>query len=332
MPDSPPRSLRTVRDLNRRDELFSVARVPGSERLLVASSEGKVFEVDPAQASGDGRALADHGRYVTSVRLAGRTAVSGGYDGRHIWWDLARGQAVRTVDAHSRWVRQIAASPDGSRLASVGDDMVCRVWNAATGERQHELRGHEERTPTHFPSALYACTFSADGRRLATADRVGQVVIWDAAAGRQLGAVEAPTLYTWDGVQRNRSIGGPRSLAFSPDGTHLAVGGVGQIGNVDALQGPSRVEVFNWERRERLYFFTGAQGIINRLQYHPRGNWLCAIGGGGNGLIMFHDPARRAMLHQGNLPMHVRDAAFSDDFTKLYAVGHRRIVVAEIRG
>jgi WD40 repeat protein len=331
MPDALPRSLRIVREIGRRDMLFSVARLPSSDRLLVASSAGKVFAVDASRTNAPSRDLADHGRYVTAVRLAGRLAISGGYDGRLIWWDLDASRAIRTVAAHGRWIRQIAVSPDGSKLASVGDDMVCRIWNAASGERLHELRGHAERTPTHFASALYACTFSPDGRRLATGDRVGHVVVWEVSSGRQLATVEAPTLYTWDGVQRIRSIGGVRALAFSPDGNHLAVGGVGQIGNVDALQGSSRVEVFDWARRERLFFFTGAQGIVNRLQYHPRGQWLLALGGGGNGLVMVYDPARRAMLFQANLTMHTHDAAFHEDFTTLYAAGHNKIVVAELR-
>jgi WD40 repeat protein len=265
------------------------------------------------------------------VRIAGGMAISGGYDGRLMWWNLAERRVVRTIDAHRRWIRNIAVSPDGSKLASVADDMVCRIWSASTGALLHELRGHAEQTPQHFSSMLYACTFSANGRLLATGDRVGHVVIWDAASGRQLGAVEAPTLYTWDGTQRIRSIGGVRGLAFSPDGMYLAVGGVGQIGNVDALQGPSRVELFKWQPGRRLLEFTGAQGIVNRLVYHPQGQWLCAIGGGSNGLVMFYDTARRAMIHQQNLPMHVHDVAFSDDYTTLYAVGHRKAVVMELR-
>jgi WD40 repeat protein len=333
MPESQPRNLRTVREIARRDILFSVARVPGTARLLVASSDGKVHELDSAQTTPPDLPLAEHGRYVTCIRLSGDTVISGGYDGRLLWWDLRQNRLVRTTDnAHSRWIRQLAVSPDGTKLASVGDDMVCRLWNIATGERLMELRGHAEQTPQHFASMLYCCVFSADGRQLATGDRVGHVVVWDVATGRQVAAVEAPTLYTWDGTQRIRSIGGVRALAFSPDGQHLAVGGVGQIGNVDALAGPSRVEVFDWNSRQRVLEFTGAQGIVNRLQYHPQGNWLCALGGGGNGLFLFYDPARRAMIHQGTVPMHVHDAAFSEDFTTLYAVGHNKAVVMEMRG
>lgn len=331
MPESNPRNLRSVREISRRDILLSVARVPNTSRLLVGGSEGKVFELDAGKTQPTPRELADHGRYVTCVRLAGNTAISGSYDGRLIWCDIENRREIRTVDAHARQVRYLAVSPDGRRVASVGDDMVCRLWNTGTGERVHELRGHQERTPTHFANMFYVCAFSADGRHLATADRIGHIVVWEASSGRQLAAMDAPTLYTWDGVQRIRSIGGIRGMAFSPDGTHLAVGGVGQINNVDALQGPSRVEVFNWSRRERVLEFTGQQGIVNKLHYQPQGQWLCAIGGGGNGLVMFYDPGRRAMIHQGNLPMHVHDAVFNEDCTTLYAAGHQRIVVMELR-
>lgn len=332
MPDSQPRNFRVARQINRQDILFGVARVSGSSRLLVASSTNRVIEVDASQANPTGRDLADHGRYATCVRLAGNVAISGGYDGRLIWWDTAEGRVLRTTEnAHSRWIRNLAVTGDGTRLASVGDDMVCRLWNARTGERIHELRGHAERTPAHFSSMLYVCVFSPDGTKLATGDRIGHVKIWDVASGRQLSTLDVPVLYTWDGVQRIRSIGGIRGLAFSPDGTQLAVGGVGQIGNVDALQGPSTVEIFNIERAERTQRFTGPNGIVNRLFWHPRNQWVCAVGGGASGLILFWDPTARSMIHQASMPMHVHDAVFDEDFTTLYAVGHQKIAVAELR-
>ena len=333
MPDANPRNLRTVREIARRDILFSVARVPNTSRLVVASNDNKVYELDASQANPTARQLADHGRYVNAVRLAGNIVISGGYDNRLIWWDLANNREIRTVDAHTRQIRQLAISPDGTKLASVADDMKCKLWNVATGERLHELTGHEERTPTNFGSMLYCCAFSNDGTKLATGDRVGHVVIWDVANGRQLGSIEVPSLYTWDATQRIRSIGGIRSLAFSPDGTQLAVGGVGRIDNVDGLSGPSRVEIHNWARRERLSEFTGAQqGLINRLVWHPQNAWLCGIGGGSNGFLLFRNTANNTMIHQANLPMHTHDAVFSEDFTTLYHVGHQKIVVQEMRG
>jgi WD40 repeat protein len=324
-------NLRNVKELGRRDILFSVARMPRTGRLFVGSSDFKVHELDVSQNNPQASDFVGHTSYVTCVRLAGNSLISGSYDGKLIWWNREERRPSRTIDAHARYIRALAVSPDGTKVASVADDMVCRLWNPATGERLRELRGHQERTPQNFASMLYNCVFSADGRYLATGDRIGHVVIWEVSTGRPAGAVDAPLLYTWDGTQRIRSIGGARGLAFSPDGRQLAVGGVGQIGNVDALQGPSRVEVFDWQQGRRLLEFTGAQGIINRLEFHPRGDWLCAVGGGSNGIIMLYHTGRRAMLHQGNLPMHVHDLAFNEDHTTFYAVGHQKIVVTEIR-
>ena len=334
MPDANPRNLRTVREIARRDILFSVARVPNTSRLLVASNDNKVHEVDASQATPPARTLADHGRYVNAVRLAGNIAISGGYDNRLIWWDLQNNRSIRTIeDAHARQIRQLAISPDGTKLASVADDMKCKLWNVANGERIRELSGHEERTPTGFGSMLYCCAFSNDGTKLATGDRVGRVVIWNVANGERLSTVEVPSLYTWDGTQRIRSIGGIRSLAFSPDGTQIAVGGIGQIGNVDGLAGPSRVEIHDWNRRQRVHEFNGTQqGLVNRLVWHPDNAWLCGIGGGSNGFIIFHNMQNRTMIHQANLPMHVHDSVFNEDWTTLYHVGHQKIVVQEMRG
>src|SRR5579859_3302889 len=109
---SQPRNLRTVREITRPDILFALARLPNSDRLLVATSTGKVVEIGTAPNAAAAQDLADHGRYVTSVRVAGGVAVSGGYDGRLIWWDLAQRRVVRTIDAHRRWIRNIAVSPD----------------------------------------------------------------------------------------------------------------------------------------------------------------------------------------------------------------------------
>ena len=37
----------------------------------------------------------------------------------------------------------------------------------------------------------------ADGRLLATCDKVGHLIVWEVATGDKLAAIEAPTMYTW---------------------------------------------------------------------------------------------------------------------------------------
>src|SRR5689334_11586881 len=119
MPNPDPRNLRTTLQITRPGINFSVARVPNTARLLLASSEQKVFEIDASQMNPPAAERANHGRYVNCVRLSGNVVVSGGYDNRLIWWDLEANRVLRTTDAHTRQVRQLAVSPDGTKLASV---------------------------------------------------------------------------------------------------------------------------------------------------------------------------------------------------------------------
>ncbi len=111
------------------------ARRPGTGLVFFGGSDFKVHSDRPrSRTSPRSRSWAVHDSYVTGLALAGPSLVSGGYDGRLIWWDVESGSRVRAVDAHSKWIRRVAATPDGSVVASVADDMVCRLWDAATGQ------------------------------------------------------------------------------------------------------------------------------------------------------------------------------------------------------
>jgi WD40 repeat protein len=331
MPAPNPDTLKQVKDQTRSVISFAVARVPDSERAFVGCSDFKVYEVDFAPTPIRQEELYAHQSYVTGVAFAGGLVVSGGYDGKLTWWDAEEKKVVRTVDAHAKWVRKVVASPDGTRVASVADDMACKVWDAATGKLVHDLRGHKEKTPHNFGSMLHALTFSPDGKLLATGDKVAHVVVWDADSGQELAAVEAPVMYTWDPVQRLHSIGGVRSLAFTPDGQHLAVGGTGKIGNIDHLEAKGRIEVFDWKAGTRTAeLVSDKQGIVNRLQFAPDGSWLVGAGGAGEGFLLFYDVAAKKALRQEKVPMHVHDFALSEDASAIYCVGHNRVVVHKL--
>ena len=68
---------------------------------------------------------------------------------------------------------------DGRRLASAGADTTVRLWDAATGNEVHTLRGHAGR--------VAGVAFSPDGRRLASAGSIdGTVRLWDADNGSEV--------------------------------------------------------------------------------------------------------------------------------------------------
>jgi len=332
MPSPNPDTLKQLKDFSRPAAVFAVAVVPKSEKAYLASQDFKVYEADFAAAKFEPKELYAHGSYVTGVALAGKSLVSGGYDGKLIWWDTAAGKTIRTVDAHAKFIRKVIASPDGLIVASVADDMICKLWDAASGKMVKELRGHKEKTPQGFGSMLYTAAFSNDGKLLATADKVAHMVVWDIESGKQIGTCDAPIMYTWDQVQRLHSIGGVRSLAFSPDGTQLAVGGTGKIGNIDHLEAKARIEVFDWKAGKQVAEFPGDkhQGIVNKLAWSADGSWILGAGGAGEGFLTFLDGKTKKPVKQEKVAMHVHDFALSADEMSLISVGHNKIVIHKL--
>ena len=320
--------MKIVKDISGRGVAFALVRIPESDRLLFGSSDFKVYELDLSLAKPEPKPLGEHQSYVTGLALAGKSAVSGGYDGRLIWWDLASRKQSRVVEAHTKWIRKVAASAEGKLIASVSDDMVCRLWDA-DGKMLRELRGHAEQTPTHYPSMLFVCTCSPDGRFVATADKLGHIVVWETASGKQAQTLEAPGMYTWDPVQRKHSIGGIRSLAFSPDGKLLAAGGISKIGNVDHLDGKARIEVFDWQKGEHVleYADDKFKGLVEHLAFHPKGDWLLGGGGANDGFFVFLDCKAKKAMRQDKAAMHIHAFVLDEKAERIYAAGHNKIQV-----
>lgn len=324
---------------------FGLCADSARKRLYAGSEDHGIHVFDLAAEKKEPVARwTGHDNYVSALAFLPRSPkpllVSGSYDRRLIWWDVEKGEQVRSVEAHEGWVRDLVATPDHARLVSVGDDMVVKVWETDTGKLIHSLKGHATQTPQGHVTALYAVAVSPDGKYAASGDRIGSVRVWELASGKQVQAFEVPILYTYDPKQRKRSIGGIRSLAFSRDGTLLAVGGVGQIGNVDGLGGPAHVEVWDW-RKPQQRFTAGAQGhkgLVNALLFHPDAPWLIGAGGGGdNAFLAFWktDPLPEASADKKDAVPgqrvkaegHLHRLALSATGEELYAAGYRKLEV-----
>ena len=329
-----PRKIEETKKLSREDMAFCLSPCPGTERVVFGSSDARLHEVDLAEENPEPVLFSGehgHSSYVTGLaRGRENLIVSGSYDRRLIWWNAETRKSEHSVkDAHGKWIRQVTASPDGSLVASVGDDMVCRLWEIEGGQLFRELKGgHAAETPHHYPSMLYTCAFSPDGELLATADRVGHIVIWNVADGRQIQTLEAPVMYTWDPEKRRHSIGGIRAIAFSPDGRQLAVGGIGEIGNIDHLGGPARLRLFDWKSGETEAELESSEvkGIVERIHYHPEGNWLLAMGGDHKGLALVVDTRTRKIVSEARTPAnHAHDFAFTDARDGICVAGHHQV-------
>lgn len=274
-----------------------------------------------------------HDNYVAALAWHDGVVISAGYDRRLVWTRADNGAKLREVLAHEGWLRDLTLIPNQPRIASIGDDMLLTIWDVATGELIHRCEKHSLQTPEGFTNALYAIAASIDGKLVATADRCGQVCVWDVANGQLQQQFKAETFYTYDPEKRARSIGGIRSLCFLPDG-QLVLGGIGQVSNVDGFVGPCRIEVWNWQEAKRIAVGTDKhQAIFNHLEYLPAEKLLIGGGGGDGGpLLAFWNAAlweqkTEAPLSKAKPKSHIQHFAFDPVTQQLLAAGHNGLQV-----
>lgn len=305
--------------------LYAICHDAAAARLYGAGSDAAIYSVDlQAEKPEAKKQWTHHDNYISSLVQCGGTLISGGYDRQLVWTNTDSGERVRAVEAHGGWVRAIALLPDMNQLASVGDDMLVKLWDVESGALIRTLDSHARETPEGYATALYALAVSPDGKTLASGDRIGEVVLWETETGKEIRRLRAPEFYTFDSVKRARAIGGIRSLCFSPDGTQLAIGGIGKVTNVDGFVGPCRVEIWDPQTGERKFVGQdGHKAILNHLAFHPDGRLLLGAGGGDSGgILAIWDLKNEKPIHKAKPKGHLQHFVFDTENARIHAAGH----------
>jgi WD40 repeat protein len=237
---------------------------------------------------------------------------SAGYDGQVVWWPVEdeAPEPVRRVAAHQGWVRAVAVSPDGTTLASCGNDHLVKLWSVADGKLLGELHGHD--------CHVYNLAFHPSGMALVSGDLKGVVKEWDLAKGTAAREFDARVLFKYDPTFR-ADIGGIRSIAFSPSGDLLACGGITDVTNAFAGVGKPAVVLLDWatgQRKQLLRPKEEFQGLVCGLAFHPEG-FLIGAGGGNGGALWFWKPDQPQSFFMLKLPTNARDLALHPDGTRL---------------
>jgi serine/threonine protein kinase/WD40 repeat protein len=137
----------------------------------------------------------------------GKLIASCGHDGTARLWNADTGELLKTLRDGAHWIVSVEFSPDGTALVTGGRQVT--LWDVETGkERWHHSIGDQwvEATP-----------FTTDGKYLIAGRGKfktvsdGNLVILDAATGREMKRFGGPTEYIYD-------------VTLTPDGRDLFVG------------------------------------------------------------------------------------------------------------
>ena len=250
----------------------------------------------------------------------GQTLVSAGYDDTLIWWPVAaeKPEPIRKVKAHVGWIRSVAVSPDGKLLASAGNDRIVKLWNLADGQPVRELPGHE--------LDVFSTLFHPGGKFLLTGELKGQVHQWEVATGKLARKFDAKDLHHYDkGQQVN--FGGVRGLALSPDGKHLACGGLHKATNPLGNVHEPLVVRFDWETQKIVKSHTAndiKNGTVWSARFHPEGMLMACCGGGSGGFLLFWGEGDEKPFHQFKMPDTAREFDLHPDGIQIATVHYDR--------
>ena len=122
--------------------------------------------------------LVGHNRGVIAVAYvhSKNMLISGSRDNSIKLWNIdgdaiSKSLCIKTLTAHTDWVRSIAVSPDKASFASGSDDTTVRLWSLPDGKLLHTFVGHTNDVRT--------VSWNCDGTILVSATSGRQVHLWD---------------------------------------------------------------------------------------------------------------------------------------------------------
>lgn len=228
-----------------------------------------------------------------AASLNGRLLATGGWDKSVTLWNIETQKPLCTLEGHTGEISDLAFSQDGSLLVSGGarnwkyeededgstlrpedfytfqsgadgtvqyfssgnnpTDTTAKIWEIPTGRNIVTLK---------HPDVINRVMFSPEGTRLATSTRK-TIILWCTKTWQPVATLDTVKI---------------ESLAFSPDGARLAVGGTWP---------EQKIQIWDVKMAELVVEFSGHKSDVESLAFSPDGSLLAS--GGFDGVTYLWD-------------------------------------------
>lgn len=272
-------TLEQIGTIRSRQNLSAIAFHPGDDVVALGAQNGhvEIWTLREPEKIMDWKVHTD---YVSALQYTsdGRRLVTRGTDNMIRVWDPRDGSVICSISC-SASSAAVVISPDDRRIAA-GVDTMLREWDIETGAPVSSRLGH--------PTMITDVAYSADGAWIASADRDGQMRLWNARQAASPRVIEQP---------------GRIVMSTALD----ASAGVLWIASSDG-----RLVGKTFPAGDELFVHRARGGDVLRAALAPHG--LFGIVVGQNGEVHALDAQTGAPLaHLMTSPSRARAVAFSDD-------------------
>ena len=166
----------------------------GFDLWSVKQNRGGKLTVETLTRRPDVFTISPDGQWLLAARFAGSS------QSNVVVIRLKDQQMITALKGHEAMPLCISYSPDGSRVATAGQDRTIRIWRTSDWSLQEILKGHT--------GTVNWVAFSPDGRQIVSGGDDKSVRIWPSSGGEPLQTIsdhKAPV----------------HSVAFSPDSNYL---------------------------------------------------------------------------------------------------------------